>query len=165
MRIPMMFRLPGRIAPRMDDALVSLPDLFPTMLGLLGLDKHIPDRVEGVDFSQRVRTGKGSVPTSQMYYWVPYSGTIYGKRGVRNEQYTMVASRQDKKPLGYTLHDNLRDPYQMTNIAEQNMSLVQYLIDTELMPWLEKTVDPWRPAPFDSNGPTAPNAYVKKDYS
>lgn len=164
MRIPMMFRMPGKIAPRMDDALFSLPDLFPTMLGLLGLGKQIPDRVEGADYSQRVQTGKGAVASSQLYYGIPYGSTAFGKRGVRTEQYTMVVVRQDKKPLYYILHDNARDPYQLKNIAADNMPLVQHLINTELEPWLEKTIDPWRPAMMSSDAAAATSALVKKDY-
>jgi len=50
MRIPMMFRLPGTIAPHNDDLLMSLPDLYPTMLGLLGFSDKVPATVEGADW-------------------------------------------------------------------------------------------------------------------
>lgn len=155
MRIPMMFRLPGKIAPRGDDALMSLPDLYPTLLGLLGLEQQIPATVEGVNLAQRVMTGKGASPTSQLYLYVPYGGQSFGKRGVRTEQYTLAIERKDKQPLRYILHDNQRDPWQLNNIAADNMSLVAHLVEKELHPWLEKTGDPWRPAPFDSKGPDA----------
>lgn len=158
LRIPMMFRLPGKLAPRSDDALMSLPDLYPTMLGLLGLGKEIPATVEGSDLSQRLRDGKGKGPSSQLYLAVPYGGNAFGKRGVRNERYTMVVERKDKQLLNYILHDNLRDPLQLTNIAADNMALVDELVEKELKPWLERTGDPWRPAPFDSGGPAKSKA-------
>lgn len=160
MRIPMMLRLPGAIAPHMDDALMSLPDLYPTMLALLGHQDAIPATVEGVDLSARVRSGRGSTPSSQIYYHIPYGLNAFGRRGVRTERYTMVADRRDKLPtLTYQLYDNLRDPLQMNNIAPGNMRLVNELIARELTPWLERTGDPWRPVPFDTSAGTSAQAF------
>jgi arylsulfatase A-like enzyme len=150
LRIPMMFRLPGALAPRMDDALMSLPDLYPTMLGLLGLGAQVPATVEGDDLSVRVRSGKGATASSQLYLAIPYGGNAFGKRGVRTAQHTLVVERRDKQPLRHVLYDNQRDPLQQTNIADANRALVEELVQRELEPWLERTGDPWRPAPFDS---------------
>jgi arylsulfatase A-like enzyme len=155
MRIPMMFRLPGAITPRSDDTLMSLPDLYPTVLGLLGLGQHIPATVEGSDLSARLLTGKGNTASSQLYLAIPYGGNAFGKRGVRTGQHTLVIERKDKQALRYSLYDNQRDPLQMTNIAAGNKALVQELVKRELEPWLERTGDPWRPAPFDSGGRVA----------
>jgi hypothetical protein len=41
------------------------------------------------------------------------------------------------------LHDNVRDPYQLRNIAEEQADLVRERVEEELRPWLEKTGDPW----------------------
>ncbi len=60
MRVPMMFRLPGKIQPGQDDALMSAPDIYPTILGLLGLEQWIPGSVEGSNLAERVVTGEGS---------------------------------------------------------------------------------------------------------
>ncbi|WP_081072850.1 sulfatase [Burkholderia cepacia] len=150
LRIPMMFRLPGVIAPRSDDLLMSLPDLYPTVLGLLGLSDKTPITVEGADWSVRVKTGKGNGATSQLYFSIPYGGSAYGKRGIRTEQYTLSIERKDKEMLRYVLYDNLLDPFQENNIAESNPALIAELVKHELEPWLEYTGDPWRPQPFDS---------------
>lgn len=148
MRVPMMFRLPGKIAPGTDDALMSAPDIYPTMLGLLGLEQWIPDTVEGTNLAERVITGKGDTANSQLYLFIPYGEPSFGKRGVRTQQYTMVIDRQDGQPLKYTLYDNIKDPYQMTNIADNNQPLIDKLTKEELIPWLEKTGDSWRPTEF-----------------
>ena len=66
MRVPMMFRLPGKIKPGSDDALMSAPDIYPTILGLLGLSEWIPDSVEGTDLADRVVTGKGDSKLSAL---------------------------------------------------------------------------------------------------
>lgn len=151
LRIPMMFRLPGRIAAGTDAALMSLPDLYPTVLGLLGLADKIPATVEGSDWSARVLTGKGAGASSQLYLSVPYGGQSFGKRGVRTEGHTLVVQRTDKQALRYTLFDNVADPLQTRDVAAQQPALVKELIERELLPWLEKTGDPWRPAEFDTS--------------
>jgi arylsulfatase A-like enzyme len=163
MRVPMMFRLPGSITPHMDDALMSMPDLYPTMMSLLGHKDAIPVTVEGTDLSARVKTGKGEAPTSQIYYRIPYGLHAFGLRGVRTERYTMVVDRRDKQTtLKYQLYDNLRDPLQMNNIAADNMPLVRELIAKELTPWLERTGDPWRAVPFDTSASSQQQAFRQK---
>lgn len=54
MRIPMMFRWPGKLPVREDELLFSAPDIYPTLLGLMGMSEHIPDQIEGTDFSNTV---------------------------------------------------------------------------------------------------------------
>jgi len=49
-RVPMVFRWPSRLAPRMVDTQVaSLVDVMPTLLSLAGID--VPDHVQGTDLS------------------------------------------------------------------------------------------------------------------
>lgn len=156
MRVPMIFRWPGKIGPRQDDILFSAPDIYPTVLGLLGMGELIPDSVEGTNFAKTVLTGGGDKrPTSQLYIFMPYGGQSYGRRGVRTERYTLAIDRKVGKPLNYVLHDNKNDPYQMKNIAEDNMTLINRLIKTELLPWLEHTGDPWRPTEVPANATKA----------
>ncbi|AIJ07603.1 MULTISPECIES: sulfatase family protein [Edwardsiella] len=148
MRIPMMFRLPGKIAPGSDDALMSAPDIYPTILGLMGLEQWIPGTVEGSNLAARITHGKGETASSQLYLFVPYGEPSFGRRGVRTASHTLVIDRQDGQPLKYTLYDNVNDPYQMKNIASGNDALIKKITDEELIPWLEKTGDSWRPVEF-----------------
>lgn len=147
-KVPMMFRLPGKIKPGIDNALMSAPDIYPTILDLLGFKDAIPGRVEGISLAERILTGKGESPTSQLYLFVPYGQPSFGKRGVRTASHTLIIDRQDGEPLKYTLFDNINDPYQQNNIANNSPELVQKLIKEELIPWLEKTGDSWRPVEF-----------------
>ncbi|OLQ72901.1 sulfatase [Photobacterium proteolyticum] len=147
MRIPMIFRWPGTLKPNQDNLLFSAPDIYPTIFGLMGMEEYIPDTVEGINFANTVKGKAGDKrPTSQLYTFVPYGAQSYGRRGVRTDRYTLVIDRRIGKPLSYTLHDNIEDPYQMANIADGNESVIEKLIEHELMPWLEYTGDPWRPA-------------------
>ena len=152
MRIPMMFRLPGRVSTGHDNLLMSMPDVYPTVLGLLGLADKTPATVEGTDWSQRFMTGKGQGASSQLYLSVPYGGGSFGKRGVRTESHTLVIQRNDKQPLRYTLFDNVADPLQLRDIAADQPALVKDLVKRELLPWLEATGDSWRPAEFSTAG-------------
>lgn len=146
MRIPMIFRWKGKLQPRQDDILFSAPDIFPTMFGVMGLDEYIPETVEGYDYSNTVKGIAGDErPTSQMYIFTPYGAPSYGRRGVRTERYTLSVERRIGKPLKYVLHDNEKDPYQMKNIAAENMDIVNKLIQEELLPWLDRSGDQWRP--------------------
>ncbi|MEH8183891.1 sulfatase-like hydrolase/transferase [Aeromonas allosaccharophila] len=146
MRIPMIFRLPGKLKPKQDDLLFSAPDIYPTIFGLLGFEELIPDTVEGSNYVKTLRGEAGDVvPTSQFYTFMPYGAQSYGRRGIRTERYTMVIDRKIGKPLTYTLHDNRNDPYQLHNVAGNHMDLVNQLTEKELIPWLEHTGDPWRP--------------------
>ena len=146
MRIPMIFRLPGKLKPKQDDLLFSAPDIYPTIFGLLGFEALIPDTVEGNNYVKTLKGESGdTVPTSQFYTFMPYGAQSYGRRGIRTERYTMVIDRKIGKPLTYILHDNNNDPYQFHNIAANHMDLVNQLTEKELIPWLEHTGDPWRP--------------------
>lgn len=51
MNIPFLVRFPGKIQPRVDDLLLSSPDIMPTVLGLCGLGDSIPAEVQGRNFA------------------------------------------------------------------------------------------------------------------
>lgn len=158
MRIPMIFRWKGTLQSQTNDLLFSAPDIYPTLFGLMGLSDRIPDTVEGKNFAKTVRGEMGDdKPTSQFYTFMPYGGQSYGRRGVRTSEYTLVIDRKIGKPLTFTLHNNVRDPYQMQNIADQSPDIIQRLIKEELLPWLEHTGDPWRPTEVPAN---SANAYL-----
>lgn len=59
---------------------------------------------------------------------------------MRTKTHTLVIDRQDGQPLKYTLYDNVNDPYQMKNVADENKPIIDKLIKEELIPWLEKPV-------------------------
>jgi arylsulfatase A-like enzyme len=143
MRIPLLIRWPGKLEPRRDDLLISVPDMYPTMLDLLGLGAEVPDCVEGVSHAEVLRSGEGPRPTSQLYLSIPYAKPAGGKRGVRTKRHTLVISRRDGNSDELLLSDNIADPYQLKNIAADEPNIVKQLTRDELEPWLRKTNDPW----------------------
>ena len=54
-----------------------------------------------------------------------------------------MIEKSENSDKNYVLFDNIADPYQLNNIAEENMDIVQKLISGELIPWLDKTNDSW----------------------
>ena len=143
MIVPFMIRWPDHIASRQDDLLISTPDIYPTLMGLMGLEKEVPATVQGVSHENLFLTGEGDRPESALYMWTRAEDTAAGRRGVRTHRYTLMIEKKEGQPLSYTLHDNDNDPFQLENIAESQPDVVERLIREELVPWLEKNEDPW----------------------
>ena len=118
--IPLIMRWPGRIAPGARiDALQTPIDHFPTLCGLAGLP--IPSEVDGMDLSGVV-TGRASDSREGVLMGLYSSGELWFEtrtswpewRAVRTKQYTYVRWVTGAEEL----YDNLADPYQMANLAE-----------------------------------------------
>jgi arylsulfatase A-like enzyme len=143
MRVPFLIRWTGTLPRRTDDLLISSPDIFPTLVGLMGFDADVPADVEGVSYAPLLLSGTGARPSSQLYIWTPLGNPATGRRGVRTHSHTMVVCRTEGAAPHYVLHDNVNDPFQLRNIADDHQDIVQELVESELNPWLEKNRDPW----------------------
>ncbi|MBD3414240.1 MAG: sulfatase-like hydrolase/transferase [Candidatus Aminicenantes bacterium] len=143
MRVPFLLRWPGHIKPRCEDLLLSSPDIFPTLLDLMGFHNQIPSYVQGKSHSRLFLENKGTRPSSQLYLHIPYGHPGLGRRGVRTLTHTLMVSRMPDQNQRIVLHDNQKDPYQLKNIAKEKSSLVNKLVHKELIPWLKRTRDPW----------------------
>ena len=51
MNVPFLVRFPNKIKPRVDDLMLSSPDIMPTLLGLAGLADSIPAEVQGRNYA------------------------------------------------------------------------------------------------------------------
>jgi arylsulfatase A-like enzyme len=148
MRVPLLIRYPGQLKPRRDPLLISTPDLYPTLLGLMGLARLIPGEVDGTDFSSYLATGKGVVPKSQWYMKIENGRPGDGVRGVRTDRYTYVVNLKNPEEKSVMLFDRETDPYQKKNIAGENPKLIETL-NSELVGWLKKFDDPWLKRLYD----------------
>lgn len=155
MNIPFIIRWPAKLKPRHDELLLSVPDIYPTMLDLMGYSNEIPGVVEGTSYADYLLTGKGEKPSSQLYFIVRGNRLIQDidnypsnigmdERGVRTDQYTLMIDKITEDSSNTYLWDRLSDPYQMVNMADEKPELVEKLYKEELVPWLIKTKDPWR---------------------
>ena len=118
--IPLIMRWPQQIAPGTRvDALQTPMDHLPTLCGLAGLP--IPREVDGADLSGVVTRGHsdsregvliGQYSSGELSF---QTGTSWPEwRGVRTRQYTYVRWLAGAEEL----YDNLADPYQMANLAQ-----------------------------------------------
>lgn len=156
-RIPFMVRYPRAFGRRAvhTDALLNMPDVMPTLLGLAGAPA--PLGLQGHDHSRGL-FGRidGEAPQSAFLSLpVPItSARTYGVdayRGVRTARHTYVRSL-----IGpWLLYDNLIDPYQMHNrVNDPNLAEVRTALEHELASWLARLDDDFLP----------PEAYLQRDH-
>jgi arylsulfatase A-like enzyme len=117
-RVPFVVRWPGKTpAGSSSDACLNTPDIMPTLLGMAGLP--IPAKVEGADLSHCAFGRPGPEPEAAL---MQNTGACaawedgYEWRALRDKQYTYAIYRKDRKEL---LFDNLADPWQLRNLAEE----------------------------------------------
>ncbi len=139
--VPFLIRWPGRIRPGRDNLLLSVPDIMPTLLGLMGCPHRIPPQVEGTDHSGLLCGKTGTRPTSALYLNHDPASPKNGARGVRTPQYTYVINRP-RSGEERSLFDNEKDPYQMRNLIGARDALEKEL-QAALDGWLKQTGDPW----------------------
>lgn len=158
MNIPFIIRWPDQIPARQDPTLLlSVPDIYPSLLDLMGFREDIPKTVEGSSYAPYFKgLPQSNLPSSQLYLIIRHDNLIaeggpslqerisLDERGIRTSQYTLMIDRKTDGSNQYFLWDRLNDPYQIHNLAEERPDLIQQLYQDELVPWLEKTGDPWR---------------------
>ncbi|MDQ8198619.1 sulfatase [Pelagicoccus enzymogenes] len=143
MRVPFLIRWPGKIKPGSDDLLLSTPDIYPTLLDLMGFEKELPEGLQGDSYAQLMRGANIVRPSSQLYLKIPSEAPGLGARGVRTQRYKLVLDISANKEVSRMLFDLKEDPYELENLAGSHPRVVEQLIDKELKPWLLKTGDPW----------------------
>jgi arylsulfatase A-like enzyme len=154
-RIPMLFHYSGKhgINNETYKAMISSPDIMPTLLGLAGIP--IPSSVEGVDFSSYLQGGAEPKDTVALISCpIPFGNWRRSRggreyRGIRTPRYTYV--RDLKGP--WLLFDDKKDPYQMHNLVnDPTYSSIESKLNKLLNQKLEKKGDQFRPGLY----------YVKK---
>jgi hypothetical protein len=55
-----------------------------------------------------------------------------------------VGCKTGSGPEATAPYERIEDPYQMKNAADSAPDIVRHLTEEELIPWLQKTRDPWR---------------------
>ncbi len=142
-RIPLLARWPGQIpSGHTCDALVSIVDFAPTLLGLTGLPP-LPG-AQGSDRSTLFLgdTATGAESIFLMDLVMVDESRVQGLpewRGVRTSRYTYVR-RQDR--TDWLLFDNERDPDQLNNlIADPRAEGTRRQLAAQLDAWLERVGD------------------------
>ncbi|MBN1881152.1 MAG: sulfatase [Deltaproteobacteria bacterium] len=116
-RVPFIIRRPGSIpAGHTSAACLGTPDIMPTLLSLL--DLSIPSEVEGIDLSHCVFGQPGPEPEAALMQNLGACAIFrdgYEWRGARDTRFTYAVYRRDGAEH---LYDNIEDPFQTTNLAD-----------------------------------------------
>lgn len=156
MNTPFIIRYPGHLKPRVDNLLLSSPDIMPTLLGLSGLGKDIPQTVQGIDFSSLFFNAKSKIVKRPE--GVLYIQNLNGKkndqgevidyfpnaRGWKTHDYTLALYIDKKNKLVKSLFFNDKtDPYQLHNLPLENHPDITKKLFKEMADQLKKIDDPW----------------------
>ncbi len=122
-RVVALANWPGRIKPGVVSEMMHIVDMYPTFVGLAGtqLGKNKP--LDGVDVWSTISDGKPSPREEMVYNVEPY------RAGVRKENWKLVWTTL--LPPRVELFDLSKDPFESTNLAEQNPGKVK-----ELQTWI-----------------------------
>ncbi len=135
LNIPFIIYWKGKIQPRIDDGFLgNLPDIYPTLLDLMGFKNSIPGDLDGRSYAEYFKTGKGDKPAYQYIMGAIISTNAdinTGFRGIRTKQYKMAYVREGEEVKSY-FFDLSKDPFEMNNIYDPKSEVVneyrKYLI-------------------------------------
>ena len=142
MAVPFIVHWPKEInGGTINDVLLSVPDVLPTVLGLAGLEESIPASVEGINFSKILLSEKN------INYSIKPEGILLlltNSRGILTDRYTLsIGYNKNEKFIETFIYDNINDPYQLNKIPfEEKPELAKKLLKM-LAKRLEETNDPW----------------------
>lgn len=143
LRIPFIVRWPEKMKPGYNDLHLSVPDIMPTLLGLMGMKEDIPTDIEGKNYAMTFQGIPEEKPEFALYINSNFPSALGGMRGLRNNRYTFVIQRNKQGDVTeYLLYDNEKDPYQLINIASRHQSLVEKF-EKQVFEKLAKINDPW----------------------
>lgn len=155
MNIPFIVRYPGRVPHRVDDLLLSTPDIMPTLLGLAGLAERIPQSVEGRDLSSVLMRSAEQTERPQAALYMrnldgerDALGLVRGffaeARGVKTAQHTLeLAVDRAGKLMRVRMFDDKADPYQLDNLDPARHPELFARLCGELARLLRETDDVW----------------------
>lgn len=139
--IPFIVKWGNKLKHRVEDLMICVPDMMPTVLALAGLESKIPETVQGQNFANiifRKDTDKIEKPKTVLYM-------DYNSRGLYSGDYTFVVLTTEKDEFKEAFYyDNKKDPYQLHRIMNDEMDpdLVE-TFKTELVKQLKAIDDKW----------------------
>ena len=156
MSVPFLVRYPEKIKPRVDNLMISSPDIMPTLLGLSGLTESIPSTIHGRNFAPLFFDENAQVvrPTGALYIQnmdgdKDAEGLVQNyfpaSRGFKSAKYTLALyiDRKEHKLVKSLLFNDEKDPYQLNNLPlEENKEVVKELC-AEMAKVLKEIEDPW----------------------
>ena len=118
-RVPSLINWPGKIKPGVDDQMMHVVDYYPTLAKLAGASLSKTKPLDGLDMWPTISDGKPS-PRKEMVYNVELF-----RGAVRRDDWKLVW--RTILPSKVELFNMANDPYEKTNVADQNPEKVQEL--------------------------------------
>ncbi len=141
--VPFIIKWPKKIAAgQKKDYLISVTDIMPTLLNMLGATDGIPLNLDGQDLSSLILNGQGQKPDTALYYYIEEGKPASGHRGIRTKTHTYVVTIDDNDQVRTLLFDNIKDPWQLYNLADQQKD-IENTLKKQLFQSLKKKKDPW----------------------
>lgn len=152
LHVPLVFNLRGRLpADRVFSGSISLTDLAPTTLGLVGAEGMAG--VNGMDQSRQVSTGEGEARSAVLIQWNEprFDFGAHPYRALRSPRFTYAVGAQ---PEFCMLFDRAEDPFERKNLfGHPDCSDAQQELHRQLLALLAEAREeppPYvRQAPYD----------------
>lgn len=133
--VPFIIRYPAMNLRGKTDEVMNVPDIFPTLLELMGLKDKIPTAVEGLSCAQ-IFAGGTSCP------YAYFGSEANHTRGVISKKYTYaIQKNQSGNEIEY-LFDNVNDYAQLYNIADSKTDVIAEYRKVLAKMCMDKN-DPW----------------------
>ena len=137
--IPLIVRWGSKLAHRIEDDIVNVPDIMPTLLSLTGLEQMIPQEVQGNNLAPLLLEADANYDPAKAALFINPSS-----RGVYTGKYMFVVNAVDGNFEQAYCYDNEADPYQQHRIpAEELKPDVLRRLKLQLHTQLEQTNDAW----------------------
>lgn len=138
--IPFVVKWGSKLQHRIEDLMLSVPDIMPTLLGLAGLEEKIPKAVQGTNYAKILENSKDKTiekPKAVLYL-------DYSSRGIYTGDYTFIVMQEKGEFTDAFLYNNQQDPYQLNKIPVENIDSTHLKsLKSDLYSLLVKTDDPW----------------------
>lgn len=152
--VPFIVHYPEKVKPKVDDLLLSSPDIMPTLLGLSGLADKIPASVQGTNYADLFLGKEVKKPEGALYIQNVNGNRdennmvidfFPSARGIKTNRYTLSLSinKKTKKLQKVLFFDDQNDPYQLTNLKPEENQEVFNALCNQMGTLLKEADDIW----------------------
>lgn len=138
LNIPFIIKWGNKLQHRVEDLILSVPDVMPTLLSMAGFADKIPATVQGTDYSKVLMNLESDIekPKSALFIGPKSRGVYTGN------QTFIVEEGENGEAAAVYCYNNTDDPYQLTKIPFESIGNGEEL-KNELAKLLKTTNDKW----------------------